>query len=71
VEAATNAGGSGRRGLPNDNGGKVFFLVPVSAEAQFRHTLTTFGAPAAAATSASGTSPDEPVNLEIVLSNPH
>ena len=70
IEAATKAGGSGTKDLPNDNGVKVLVLVPASAEAQFRHTLTTFGAPATA-TSASGTSPDEPVNLEIVLANPH
>ncbi|MEO7724667.1 MAG: hypothetical protein ABIU29_08280 [Chthoniobacterales bacterium] len=71
IGAATKAGGSGTKDLPNDNGVKVLVLVPASAEAQFRHTLTTFGAPVTATTSASGTSPDEPVNLEIVLANPH
>ena len=46
IAAATKAGGSGTKDLPNDTGVKVLVLVPGSAEAQFRHTLTTLGAPA-------------------------
>ncbi len=71
IAAASKAGGSGTKDLPNDTGVRVLVLVPASAEVQFRNTLTTFGAPVTVTTSASGTSPDEPVNLEIVLANPH
>ncbi len=67
IAAATQAGGSGTKDLPNDSGVKVFVLVPGAAEAQFRHTLTTLGAPV---TAASGASPNEAVNLEIVLASP-
>ncbi|MEO5717191.1 MAG: hypothetical protein ABIR29_01305, partial [Chthoniobacterales bacterium] len=69
VAAASKAGGSGTRDLPNDTEAKVLVLVPASAEAQFRHTLTTLGAPATAS-SGSGTSPDESVHLEVLLPQP-
>src|SRR4029434_10490254 len=39
VEAATKAGGSGSKDLPNAEGVKLLVLVPASAEAQFRQTL--------------------------------
>ncbi len=67
VAAATKAGGSGTKDLPNDNGVKVLVLVPGSAEREFRHTLTTLGAPV---TASSDAAPNEPVNLEVVLANP-
>ena len=69
IEAATKAGGSGTKDLPNDSRVKVLVLVPASAEAAFRQTLTALGAaaPAAVATP-TATSPNEPVHLEIVLS---
>ncbi len=67
IAAATQAGGSGTKDLPNDSGVKVFVLVPGSAEVQFRRTLTTLGAPV---TAASGAPPNEAVNLEILLASP-
>ncbi len=71
VEAATQAGGSGAKDLPNDGGTKVLVLVPASAEAQFRKTLYALGAPAPSSAATPGAaSPDEPVHLEIVLSGP-
>lgn len=71
ILAATEAGGSGTKGLPNDNGTQVLVLVPASAEARFRQTLSALGAlsPGPSATPRSG-SPNEPVHLEIVLSAP-
>jgi hypothetical protein len=70
IAAAIDAGGSGTRDLPNDDGVRVLVLIPASAEAQFRDTLTTFGAPpAATAASPGAASPDEPVHLEVVLAN--
>lgn len=68
IAAATAAGGSGTKDLPNERGVKVLVLVPASAEAQFRHALTNLGAPA---TASSGAAPDEPVNLEVLLALPH
>ncbi len=67
IAAATKAGGSGTKDLPNENGVKVLVLVPGSAERQFRHTLITLGAPV---TASSDAAPNEPVNLEVVLTNP-
>jgi len=71
IEAASKAGGSGTKALPNDSRVKVLVLVPASAEAAFRQTLTALGAaaPASLATR-TATSPNEPVHLEIVLSAP-
>lgn len=69
AEAATQAGGSGTKDLPNDGGTKVLVLVPASAEAHFRQILSALGAPAPAITT-NRASPDEPVHLEIVLSSP-
>ena len=71
IAAAEKAGGSGSRELPNDGENRVFVLVPASAEAQFRQTLTGLGAPPAEASAApSAASPNQPVHLEIVLSRP-
>ncbi len=67
IAAATKAGGSGTKDLPNDTGVKVLVLVPGSAETQFRQTLTTLGAPP---TISSAAAPDEAVNLEVVLAHP-
>ena len=69
IAAATEAGGSGTKGLPNDNGFSVLVLVPASAEAAFRQTLASLGGPAPAPTS-SPAAPNEPVHLEIVLAAP-
>jgi len=69
IEAATKAGGSGTKGLPNDSAVKVLVLVPASAEAEFRQRLTVFGAAASAsAATPNALSPNEPVHLEVVLS---
>ncbi len=72
VHAATQAGGSGSKDLPNDGVVKVLVLVPASSEAQFRQTLHTLGAPApsSSAPTPNTASPNEPVHLEIVLSSP-
>jgi hypothetical protein len=71
VEAATKAGGSGSKDLPNDKGVKVLVLIPASAETQFRQTLSALGAPLpASAATPRTTSPNEPIDLEIVLSSP-
>ena len=71
VQAATEAGGSGSKDLPNDKGMKVLVVVPASAEAQFRQTLAALGGPApASAATPRAASPNEPIDLEIVLSNP-
>jgi hypothetical protein len=71
VEAATQAGGSASKDLPNDSGTKVLVLVPASAEAQFRQTLSALGAPAPSSDTPPGAaSPNEPIHLEIVLSSP-
>ncbi len=69
IAAATKAGGSGTKDLPNDTGVKVLVLVPASAEAQFRQTLTDLGAPATSASNATA-SPDEPVHFEVTLAAP-
>jgi len=70
IAAAEKAGGSGTKGLPNDGENRVLVLVPASAEAQFRKTLTALGAPPTEATAPSPSSPDQPIHLEIVLSRP-
>lgn len=71
IAAASQAGGSGTKALPNDNGLSVLVLVPASAEAAFRQKLTALGGPTASPTAATPASPDEPVHLEIVLTAPH
>ena len=72
IAAASKAGGSGTKGLPNENGFNVLVIIPASGESAFRETLTTLGAPpppgAAAATPAPA--PNEAIRLEIVLSSP-
>jgi hypothetical protein len=71
VDAATRAGGSGTKGLPDDTGVSVFVLVPASAEAQFWKTLTALGAaPSPAKGTPKGVLPNEPIHLQVVLSTP-
>jgi hypothetical protein len=71
IEAATKTGGSGSKDLPSDKGVKVLVLVPASAEAQFRQTLVALGAPSPASSATPrATSPNEPINFEIVFSSP-
>ncbi|HEX3816956.1 MAG TPA: hypothetical protein VHW03_01570 [Chthoniobacterales bacterium] len=72
IDAANKAGGSGTKGLPNDDGFSVLVLVPASAEHSFRETLATLGGPSPAPSAATpALAPNEPVRLEIRLSNPH
>jgi hypothetical protein len=71
IDAATQAGGSGTKSLPNDKGFSVLVIVPASAEPEFRKTLTSLGAPAPTPAAASpALSPNEAVRLEVVLSSP-
>ena len=71
IKAATQAGGSGTKGLPDENGFKVLVLIPASAEAQFRQTLHPLGGPAPAPSATPNpSSPNETMHLEIVLSRP-
>ena len=71
IAAATAAGGSGTKGLPDDKGRKVLVLVPASAEAQFRETLHTLGGPAPGSSGTARTRPpDESAHLEIILAPP-
>jgi hypothetical protein len=71
VAAATKAGGSATKDLPNDANIRLLVLVPASAEAQFRETLRGLGAPATGlSASPSAASPNEPVHLEIILAAP-
>jgi hypothetical protein len=71
IAAATSAGGSGTKTLPNDNGVGVLVLIPASAEAGFRKTLGSLGAPPGASDPGAAASPSEPVHLQIVLQKPH
>lgn len=72
INAATKAGGSGTKGLPNDDGFSVLVLVPASAERDFRATLAALGGPSPAPAAATpALAPNEPVRLEIRLSDPH
>jgi hypothetical protein len=71
INAATEAGGSATKDLPNDTGVRVLALVPARAETQFRQTLTTLGAPAPIPLATPGAaSPNEPIHLEIILAAP-
>jgi hypothetical protein len=70
IAAAEKAGGSGTKGLPDDNGVKVLVLIPASAEVEFRKMLTQLGAPASTASPVPAPLPNEPVHLEIILSRP-
>lgn len=71
IDAANKAGGSGTKGLPNDNGFSVLVIVPASAEADFGQTLASLGGPSPApANGAPALAPNEPVRLQIVLSGP-
>jgi hypothetical protein len=72
IDDATKAGGSGSKGLPNDNGFSVLVIVPAAEEMAFRKTLATLGAPLPGSTAPTPiVSPNEPIRLEIVLSSPH
>ena len=65
------AGGSGSKDLPNDKGMKVLVLVPASAEAQSSANARCARRPAPASAATPGApSPNEPIDLEIVLSSP-
>ncbi|MGH8091954.1 MAG: anti-sigma factor family protein [Chthoniobacterales bacterium] len=70
IAAAAKAGGSGTKALPNDNGVSVLVVIPASAEAEFRKTLTALGAPPPAPGATPAASPNEIVHLQIVLSRP-
>ena len=70
IAAASQAGGSGTKALPNENGVSVLVLVPASAEVSFRQKLTALGGPATVPAAAPPASPNEPVHLEIVLTTP-
>jgi hypothetical protein len=71
IAAATQSGGSGTKGLPDDHATKVLVLIPASAEAEFRQMLSTLGAPSPVPAATPGVAaPNEPVHLEIVLSAP-
>jgi len=67
IDAATKAGGSATKGLPNDNGFNVLVLIPGSGESAFRDTLARLGAKSLPPPA---TSPDEMIHLEVVLSSP-
>jgi hypothetical protein len=72
IEAASKAGGSGTKDLPNDHGFKVLVLVPASAETGFRQLLASLGGPPAPPASAANpaAAPTEPVRLEVILTVP-
>lgn len=71
IAAATTAGGSGTKDLPNDTGVRVLVLIPASAETDFRQTLRAFGASSTGlSASPSAAAPNEPVHLEIILATP-
>jgi hypothetical protein len=67
IAAAEKAGGSGAKGLPNEQRTSVFVVIPASAEIEFRKILSTMGGQPAPSPTASPVSPNEPVHLEIVL----
>jgi hypothetical protein len=73
IDAATKAGGSGTKGLPNHNGFSVLAIIPAMGEPAFRETLTTLGAALSpgVARATPAPSPNESVRLEIVLSSAH
>jgi hypothetical protein len=70
IEAATKAGGSATKSLPNDNGFSVLVLIPGSAEPAFRETLARLSATPLPPAPSPAPSPDEVVHLEVVLSSP-
>jgi anti-sigma factor RsiW len=69
IAAASKAGGSGTKGLPNESGFSVLVIVPALHEQEFRNALAALGAPSPGPTvAAPATSPNEAVRLEIVVS---
>ncbi len=70
IAAASAAGGSGTKTLPDENGVKVLVLIPASAEAEFRKTLSALGAPPPPTEPTPTASPNEPVHLEVMLAKP-
>lgn len=69
IRGAEKAGGSGAKGLPNENGTSVFVIIPASEAPEFRRMLSEMGAPSPSAAATPG-SPAESVHLEIVLTRP-
>ena len=70
IAAAKSRRRFGHKEFPDENGVKVLVLVPASAEADFRGTLTLLGAPPPPTGPTPPPSPNEPVHLEIILSKP-
>jgi hypothetical protein len=67
IEAATKAGGSATKGLPNDTGFGILVLIPGSGEPAFRDVLARLGAKPSPASTAS---PNDMIHLEVILSSP-
>ena len=70
IDAATKAGGSATKGLPNDKGFSVLVLIPGTAEATFRETLARLSVTPLPAAKPAAASPEEVVHLEVVISSP-
>lgn len=70
IDAATKAGGSATKGLPNESGFPVLVLIPGSAEPAFRETLARLSATPLPPAPAAPRSPEEAIHLEVVLSSP-
>jgi len=69
IDAASNAGGSATRGLPNDSGFNVLVLIPGSGERDFREVLAHLGAIVPSPAPQPTASPNEMIHLEIILSD--
>ncbi len=69
IAAASQAGGSAVKGLPDDHGVSVLADLPGATVAGFRETLATLGNLSPAPPASPAPSPDETVHLEIVLAN--
>lgn len=70
IAAATAAGGSATKGLPDDKATHVLVLIPAASEGSFREKLAALGGPPPGLTNTTPASPDEPLHLEVVLSTP-
>jgi hypothetical protein len=70
IDAATKAGGSATKGLPNENGFSVLVLIPASSESGFRDAIARLGAQPSPAGPAATASPNETIHLEIIISSP-